>query len=654
MKNLNKIVLGACGALLLLSSCTSILEEHPKTKFTPEFFTTPAGIEGGLTALYSHYRMFGQHGPFNSGAGGTDEATYAESADGGFKLCDYSGAAAAPTGSNSIGGEFWSFSYINTANGIVENAEAVNLAPSLIAEARFFRAFDYFNMVRSFGGCPLDLGSGELKFNRSVVRTSVRNTVPEVYGKCIFPDLEYAVANLPDKGRVAGAVTKTAARILLSKAYLTFGWWLENPKGIATYPECDRKALDGKSAQQYFQLAYDMAKEGIDNPGPFKLMPYFYQVNDGAYDRQNTENVFYADHTENSQQYNGSDITGMNTNGNSNMVSWAMCWNYPTMQAVATLDDGTTKTIAPVLRTDAQVDGRPWTRMAPTQEALAIMSKDSQWDSRADGTFCWSYNTNWTKDSNYKNVVSVEGPNGAAIKPGEPFLVFLKEEDPTVEYTFNSKNGMLGVSPNYDYYVINPSGVNRRNYPSLWKYGPYRTNTTGIGEPNCGSTRPFPILRFSELYLTAAEAAVKLGNNDNARAMLNELRGRAGKWLMKDQGRVEYEADFSEELKAATPETITIDYVLDESMRENYGSCFRWFELVRTQTWKERAGVYHIGSAATDVNARVPQETTRIIEDFHYLRPIPKGQMNSMLSTSKEKNDYQNPGYPREFDETED
>lgn len=650
MKNINKILLGACGAMMLLSSCTSILEEHPKNKYTPEFFTTPAGIEGGLTALYSHYRMFGQHGPFNSGSGGTDEATYAESADGGFKLCDYSGAAAAPSGSNSIGGEYWSFSYINTANGIIENAEAVNLAPSLIAEARFFRAFDYFNMVRSFGGVPLDLGSGELAFNRSAVRTSTRNTVPEVYGKCIFPDLEYAVENLPEKGRLSGAVTKTAARILLSKAYLTFGWWLENPKGIATYPECDRKALDGKSAQQYYQMAYNMAVEGINNPGPFGLMPYFYQVNDGAYDRQNTENVFYADHTENSQQYNGSDITGMNTNGSSNMVSWAMTWNYPGMTAKATLTDGSTKNINPVLRTDAQVDGRPWTRMAPTHEALKIMTENHQWDSRADGTFCWTLTTNWTKDNNFKNVEYVDGPNGAQIKMGERFLVFLMDEDPTVEYTFASGKGMMGVSPNYDYYVINPSGVSRLNYPSLWKYGPYRTNTSGIGEPNCGSTRPFPILRFSELYLTAAEAAFKLGNNDEARNKLNVLRARAGKWIMKEQGRFEYVADFSKELTDATPETITIDFILDEAMRENYGSCFRWFELVRTQTLIERAGQYTICGAAQ--NDRTPAVTKRIYENYHYLRPIPKSQMDGMLATAAEKNAYQNPGYTKDFDES--
>ena len=76
-----------------------------------------------------------------------------------------------------------------------------------------------------------------LKFNTSTVRTSVRNTVPEVYTKAIFPDLLTAVDDLPETGRVTGGVTKTAARLFLAKAYLTYGWWLENPNNIPTYPQ---------------------------------------------------------------------------------------------------------------------------------------------------------------------------------------------------------------------------------------------------------------------------------------------------------------------------------------------------------------------------------------------------------------------------------
>ena len=53
MKTINTIIIAALGSVALLSSCNWVLEEHPKTRYTPDFFTTPAGVEGGLTALYA-------------------------------------------------------------------------------------------------------------------------------------------------------------------------------------------------------------------------------------------------------------------------------------------------------------------------------------------------------------------------------------------------------------------------------------------------------------------------------------------------------------------------------------------------------------------------------------------------------------------------
>jgi hypothetical protein len=85
------------------------------------------------------------------------------------------------------------------------------------------------------------------------MRTSVRNTVPEVYTKAIFPDLLTAINDLPATGRVTGGATKTAARLYLAKAYLTYGWWLENPNSIPTYPECARTDPDGHNAAWYYQ-----------------------------------------------------------------------------------------------------------------------------------------------------------------------------------------------------------------------------------------------------------------------------------------------------------------------------------------------------------------------------------------------------------------
>ena len=641
MKKIAKIALGIAGIALLATSCNKILEEHPKTRYTPDFFSTSMGVEGGLTALYAQLRyLYGNGYYYNILTTGTDEATWGQSADGNFKDADMSDAGTL-NANTSRSDNLWNnaFTYINTASGIIENAENVGLDKAMIAEARFFRAFDYFQLVQTFGGVPLDLGAGELAFNSKPVRESVRNTVPEVYTKAVFPDLKTAMNDLPVNPRLTGALTQNVARLYLAKAYLTYAWWLENPNGIPTYPECSRTDPDGHDAKWYFQQAYDLSLQGINNPGPYGLMEHFYEISDGAHDR-NKEILLYADHTENSQQYNGSDLGYSGGGDMDNFAGWMMNWNYPNM--VATSNTGAR--INPVLRTDQQYCGRPWSRMAPTQEAIATFI-DRDMDSRFDGTFVYVFRTNWDLGGNPAEYVV--GPNNSQIGKNEAFLVYLDEEDPTVNYSYNANVAMLGESPNYDYYVVNPSGVSRLMFPKIWKLGPYRTNTSGTGSPNAAHTRPFNIAKFSEFYFIAAEAAVKgATGSESARDLINVLRARAGKWSYDVNWDCEYVADFSKEMTDATPATITIDYILDERMREYFGDGFRWFDLVRTQTWAERAGKYTIcGPGAGD---HTPATVTRSIQNFHYLRPIPQGQLDNMKMDEAAKKAYQNPGYPTE------
>lgn len=639
MKKIAKIALGIAGIAVLTNSCSKVLDEQPKTIYTPDFFTTQMGVEGGLTALYAQLRyLYGNAYYYNILTTGTDEATYGASADGNFKSADLSGAEALlPNNANSQNLWGQAFTYINTASGIIENAENVGLDKSMIAEARFFRAFDYFQLVQTFGGVPLDLGAGELAFNNKAIRESVRNTVPEVYTKAIFPDLKTAMNDLPDVPRLTGTLTKNVARLFLAKAYLTYAWWLENPNGIATYPECPRTDPDGHDAKWYFQQAYDLSLLGIENPGPYGLMEHFWEISDGAHDR-NKEIMLYADHTENSEQYNGASLTYGSGGGADNFAGWMLNWNYPGMAA----KDNNGNSMNPVLRTDQQTCGRPWSRMAPTHEAIATFT-DKDKDSRYDGTFVYVFLTNWERGGNKAKYVM--GANGAHIGKNEAFLVFLNEEDPSVEYTYDSGISMLGQSPNYDYFVVNPTGSSRLMYPKIWKLGPYRTNTTGTGQPNASHSRPFNIAKFSEFYFIAAEAAVKgATGSKSARELINVLRARAGKWNYSVNWDKQVNADYSNELTAATPSTITIDYILDERMREYYGDGFRWFDLVRTQTWDKRAGKYTV--CGTNKSDHTPVTHTREIEKYHYLRPIPKSQLDNMKMDDAAKEAYQNPGYP--------
>lgn len=645
-------IIGSVLLVMFLAGCKKLLDEQPRSTFDPGFFKTQKGVEGGITSLYAHLRyIYGQAYYYNATLTGTDEVTYAQSADGNFKDHDLSGVGQI-TPSTSRSDVIWgtAFSNINTASGIIENAASVSAIPaSLVAEARFFRAFDYFLLVKTFGGVPLDLGSGELKFNVSQIRTSVRNTVPEVYTKAIFPDLKKSIEDLPAAPRVTGAVTKTVARLFLAKAYLTYAWWLQNPNSIPTYPETPRTDPDGHDAQWYFQQAYDISLQGIDNAGTtYGLMPSFYDLHLAKNDR-NKEVLLYADHTEKSEFYNAGSLTYGSGGAPDNFAGWMMTWNYTEIRSSSSPTSWSA--VSSVQREAEQHLGRPWTRMAPTIEVIKNTFADKVNDSRYDGTFVTVYRGNWQlQGTGLTSVSTLYNANLLPVHPGEAILTFLNDE-PATAITYPSGAGQsnigAGTLPGRSDWVISPNGISRVVYPGLWKLGPNRTdNAGGLGQPNAGSTRPFNIVYFSEFYLIAAEAAVKgaaTQGGRTARDLINVLRARAGKWTFDNNGNVPKVEDHSADMIAATPATIDINYILAERSREYYAEGFRWFDLVRTQKWAELAGTYTIASSAK--GDHTPKTYTRTIEKYMYLRPIPQGQIDALDMSAEDKQKYQNPQY---------
>lgn len=638
-----------------LTGCNDILDEEPRGIFTPDFYKTDKGIEGGLVGLYQNLRyVYGNMYFFNSLETGTDEYTWAQSADGNFKDADLSGVGTL-TPSSCRSDVLWgnAFASINSANNLIENAESGNVSKSLIAEAYFFRGFNYFCLVQTFGGVALDLGCGVLKPVTETVRTSKRNTVPEVY-KQIFIDLKYAADNLPDNSRKTGTVTKNVAKFFLSKAYLTYGWWLENPNGIPTYPECSRADLDGHDYNWYFEQAYAVAKEAIDNPGPYGLMPTYYEVNLGKNDR-NKECMFYADRTESDEFFNGGNLSYAGGSGTEQTTVWAPTWNYCNLRTYKTAEGSIknekgeeTNQTDPCKREAAQWAGRPWTRMAPVQEVFTDIFTDKDKDSRYDGTFVTVYRANWAKGGD--KAEKYYNANLMPIQNGDAVLTFVPEQlSTTVEYPqagLGKSNVGAGETEGRADWVIEPESISRNAYPGLWKLGTYRTdNGTGLGQPNGALTRPFVIAKFSELYLIAAEAAVKSGKNTEARELVNVLRERAGKWSFNNAENKSVSEDFSSDLTSATPATIDIDYILDERMRELFGEGIRWYDLARTQTWEKRAGEYTICDQNSNGAWCEKKTVKRTIEKFNYLRPIPTGQLNAMDMSAEDVASYQNPGY---------
>jgi starch-binding outer membrane protein, SusD/RagB family len=659
-------IVAALVALFLVSCSKDLLDETPRGTYTPEYFKTDKGVMGGLNYMYFHLRYLQPNGYYyETCEAGTDEYTWGQNVNADSKNLDFSGAGTI-TPDNNQDSRLWNnvFPNINTASGIIENATASGtISTALIAEARFFRAWDYFMLVQTYGGVPLDLGAGELKFNTSTARTSKRNTVPEVYTRAIFPDLLTAITDLPDVGRVTGGATKTLASLYLAKAYLTYGWWLENPNNIPTYPVCDRTDPDGHNAAWYYQQAYTVATAAISNvPASIGLMTYYYDVNLGSKD-YNKEVLMMADHTEKSEIYNGQSLSYSTGADRDYFANWMTTWNYTNLKS--STDPTTFKGVNTVSREVLQGLGRPWTGIAPPIGVFENTFSDKVNDSRYDGTFTTVYRANWIQAGlKVNNVVPsvLYNANLLPVSNREPILTFLDSDPGTIVYpaagSLGNSNVAAGEMPGRADYVIAPRAISRLAYPGLWKIGPYRTdNGTGLGQQNAGNTRPFPIAKFSELFLIAAEAQVKgatavavtgtYSNDGTARGLLNVLRARAGKWYWSNNGNVAKVQDNSSAMIAATPATIDINYVLAERSRELFGEAHRWFDLVRTQKWQEIAGSYEIcDNGGSSLGDHIPVVVTRTIPVTSYLRPIPRTTINSFTAMSvEERLAYQNPGY---------
>ncbi len=123
---------------------------------------------------------------------------------------------------------WWNTLYkaVRRANVVIEKVPLINMNETLrnryVGEARFLRAFFYFDLVRAWGGVP--------KLTSVEPVTLPRSTTDEIYD-LIIEDLEYAITVLPEKSAYSaadrGRASKGAARALLAKVHLFRGNFAE-------------------------------------------------------------------------------------------------------------------------------------------------------------------------------------------------------------------------------------------------------------------------------------------------------------------------------------------------------------------------------------------------------------------------------------------
>ena len=111
----------------------------------------------------------------------------------------------------------WMYAGVGRTNFILEFQDKIDFEgkDALIAEARFLRAYYYFELVKWFGDVPLK----ETRFSIGDETSIPRSPVSEVYN-LIENDLKFAVENLTYTAPQVGRATKGSAQALLGKAYL--------------------------------------------------------------------------------------------------------------------------------------------------------------------------------------------------------------------------------------------------------------------------------------------------------------------------------------------------------------------------------------------------------------------------------------------------
>ena len=102
----------------------------------------------------------------------------------------------------------------NSVLSYIDNADASNIA-AYTAEAKFLRAYAYFNLVRLYGPVPL-VTSVVVADDKETLFT--RRSLEDVYGQ-IVTDLQEGVSNLSNGSK--SRASKAAAQGLLAKVYLS-------------------------------------------------------------------------------------------------------------------------------------------------------------------------------------------------------------------------------------------------------------------------------------------------------------------------------------------------------------------------------------------------------------------------------------------------
>jgi len=137
----------------------------------------------------------------------------------------------------------------------------------------------------------------------------------------------------------------------------------------------------------------------------------------------------------------------------------------------------------------------------------------------------------------------------------------------------------------------------------------------------------YSMLRYAEVLLIAAEAAVEIGNNEAATNYINQVRARARMGGVAGTGSGGTQTIAPSAVPADITGMVTVNDVLEERRFELAFECKRWYDIARRQLGADVFG-------ASGLEGAKPAFT-----NDDYLLPLPGDEIE------RNPNITQNPGY---------
>jgi hypothetical protein len=584
---MKKIYLVSILFIAMFIRCTDFLDQDNRSNVpSDDFYKTQAGFESLTNSAYASLRSIYNMQPLIFSAG-TD--LYGDGKSQGVVMNYYKSLL--PSESNVLNFYTRCYQGIQLANSVIyygDITEESAVRAQYIDEARFIRAFYYFQLVQQFGAIPLTK-----EMYTGAVMNFERTGIKEVYEFIISEFVLLAGNESHLKDRDASGVSranKRAAAFFASKAYLTRAYL--NGQGYESLEENIALATD-------FQSAITYALQAIDGENPSLSI-------DNAFGIDNEENneIFW------SVQFSAVSMENPSSDGSYQQSQFGSYLGGSEYQLNKSIDGN----LSPALnlfqkysKGDGRLEQTFMLELHGTYAPTFQQSKNGYFNyyTAPTTTPIWVYYApHWATDADIA-AWKADDPHGIKANAIISKTLASGGEAPN---TGDGSTATWEARRHMDFGV-----------PCIKKFDDY---TSVSNRSSTCSTHDVVVSRLGEAYLIAAEAYIGAGKTMEASQMINKLRSRPG--TIKN--------GFLTQMTVSATD-MDIDFILDERAREMAGEYVRWTDLKRTHKLVEYVTQYNEdGVSESDMKGADG--------NYKFLRPIPQDAIDKNQTKVE-----QNPGY---------